>query len=109
MKFSISKSILAKNLGYVSKAIQSNSPIPALAGILFEVTEEGLILIGSNLEINIKSFIPKFDKEEQIFINEMGIAVLNNNFITEIVRKIEADTINFEIVDKLLTKVYLAL
>ncbi len=107
MKFSIEKNILEKNLNYVSKAIQSNTPIPALSGILFEITNEGLVLIGSNLEINIKAFIPKFEKEKELInIEEIGLVVLNNSFITEIVKKIDSEFINFEVIDSNIIKIY---
>lgn len=106
MHFTIKKSVLLKNLNYVSKAIVNNSPVPSLSGVLFELNNEGLVLIGSNLETNIKAFIPKtINSEEVMQINTLGSMVLNASFVNEIVRKIEDEHISFELLDQKMCKI----
>lgn len=100
MKFSIDKKILQNNLGFVNRAIDSKTPIPALNGIKFDLTEDGLILVGSSLETSIKAFIPKTVNDREIInSNSTGTIILNHNFITEIVKKVDEDIINFELID----------
>lgn len=100
MQFTINKKILQTNLNYVSKAVSSKTPIPALNGIKFELNNEGLILIGSGLELTIKAFIPKtVNDTEYITINKTGSIIVNENYISEIVKKVEDDQITFELID----------
>ena len=53
MKFTIKKEILLENLNYVSHAISTKNVIPVLAGIKFDLTDEGLYLVASDNEIDI--------------------------------------------------------
>ncbi len=100
MRFEINKNILMKNLNYVSKAISSKTPIPALSGIKFDLNNNGLILIGSSLETTITTFIPKIkDETEIITFDKTGTFIINEKYVTEIVRKIEEEIITFELID----------
>lgn len=106
MRFIISRSHLANGLNIVSKAVSNKTPIPVLTGIKFELREEGLTLIGSDTDLSISTFIPKeTSKDKIITIFEEGECVLQSKFITEIVRKIESDRIEFELVDGNLIKI----
>ena len=58
MRFIISKSHLVNGLNIVTKGVSHNTPIPVLTGVKFELKEDGLILIGSDTDISIKTFIP---------------------------------------------------
>lgn len=100
MQFQIDKKMLQTNLNYVSKAVSSKTPIPALNGIKFELNQEGLILIGSGLELTIKAFIPKVVNEKEIInIQTTGTMIVNETYITEIVKKVEDDFISFELIE----------
>lgn len=107
MEFSIKKSVLLHNLNYVSKAISSKSPIPALSGVKFDLTDDGLILIGSSLETTIKSFVPVSVNGEQVInIKSKGSVIINESYISEIVKKVEEDTINFELLDGSIIRIF---
>ena len=54
MNFKISKNVFYNYLQLVSKAISSNSPLPALSGIKIDVEKNKIILTGSDAEISIK-------------------------------------------------------
>ncbi|MFV0499006.1 MAG: DNA polymerase III subunit beta [Bacilli bacterium] len=100
MKFQINKKVLQNNLAYVSKAVFTKTPLAALNGIKFELNEDGLILIGSGLQLTIKAFIPKsVNDKEFINIISTGSMVLNENYITELVKKVDEETIEIELVD----------
>ena len=103
MKFTIEKNILLENLTYVSKAISIKNIIPILNGIKFELTDDGLALTASDSELTIKTFIPK---EKITQIEKTGTIIIQSKFITEIIRKMPSDIINFEVVDGLKIKIY---
>ncbi len=100
MHFQIDKKLLQTNLNYVSKAVSSKTPIPALNGIKFELNQEGLILIGSGLELTIKAFIPKVVNEKEIIsIKTTGSMILNESYISDIVKKVDDEKISFELIE----------
>ena len=103
MKFSIKKDILLENLNSVSHAVSSKNVIPVLAGIKFDLEEDGLYLISSDNEIDIKVFIEKkyIDK-----IDKTGSIVIQGKFLLDIVRKLPDGVINFEVVDGLKIMLY---
>lgn len=100
MRFIISKNYLVEALTIVSKAVTNKTPIPVLSGIKFELSEEGLTLTGSDTDLSISTFIPKEkNKDKIITIFDEGKCVLQSKYITEIIRKIDNDRIEFELVD----------
>lgn len=102
MRFQVKKDVLLDSILNVSRAISTKTPILALQGILFEVTNDGLYLTGSNTEYSIKTFIPK---SEDLQIEKTGSIVIQSRYIVEIVRKTNDEFINFEIVDGFLIKI----
>ena len=61
MKIKIKKDLLLENLNKVSKAISTKNLVPALAGIKFDLTKEGLTLTASDNDITIRSSIKNDD------------------------------------------------
>ena len=103
MKFSIKKEILLENLNYVSHAVSTKNVIPVLAGIKFDLTDEGLYLISSDNEIDIEVFI---DKKYIDKIDKTGSIVIQGKFLLDIVRKLPDGEINFEVIDGLKIMLY---
>lgn len=103
MKFAIQKNILLENLTYVTKAISIKNIIPILNGIKFELTEEGLSLTASDSDLTIKTFI---EAKEITNIDKTGVIIIQSKFITEIIRKMPTDIINFEVIDGLKIKIF---
>lgn len=106
MRFIISRNNLMNALNIASKAVTNKTPIAVLTGIKFELTEKGLTLIGSDTDLSISTFI-KADEgnEKNITIFETGSCVLNAKYVTEIIRKIEGDRVEIELVDGNLVKI----
>ena len=103
MKFSIDKGVILESLINVSKALPTKNIIPILNGIKFELTKEELALTASNSELTIKTII----KEKQIKkIETEGTIILQSKYIIDIIKKMPADVINFEVVDSLKIKIY---
>lgn len=103
MQFRILRTVLLSALNKVSRAVSTKSPLPVLTGIKFNLTDEKLILTGSDSDITIETTIAK--NEKVLDIKETGSIVLNGHYISEIVRKIESEYIDIEIIDGTLTRI----
>jgi len=97
MKIIIKKEILSENLNKVSKALSTKNLVPALAGIKFDLKEEGLTLTASDNDITIETFIPK---NNDMQIEEEGSIIIQGKYILDIVRKIPDEKINLEVFDE---------
>ena len=96
MKLKIKKNVLLEGLSNVSKAISSKNIIPILSGIKFEVFKDKLVLTASDNDITIQSVIEKGDN---LVIEDTGNIVIKGKYILDIIRKLDDDFINIEIVD----------
>ena len=106
MRFIISRDVLESSLNIVSKAVTNKTPIAVLTGIKFDLTEEGLNLTGSDTDLSISTFIPVENNSNQnITVFSTGSCVLNAKYITEIVKKIDSDRIELELIDSTLVKI----
>ncbi len=104
MKLKIKKELLLENLNKVSKAISTKNLIPTLAGIKFDLTNNGLILTASNNDITIQKFI-KLEKEN-MNIEKEGVVILQGKDIVDIVRVIPEEEINIEVFDDAKVLIY---
>ena len=102
MKFTIEKNILLENLTNVVKAISTKNIIPILNGVKFELNEEGLFLTASDSELTIRSFIEKKDIKN---VENEGSIIIQSKYILDIIRKMPADLVNFELMDGLKIKI----
>jgi len=105
MKFKIAKKEFLDALNLSSKAISSTTPLPVLGGIKIVVTNESLILISSDSNISIKTAINNNDTSTLV-IEESGEVVIDAKYLLEIVRKIDSNFINVEIIDGTLVKIF---
>ena len=106
MRFIISRNRLLNALNVVSKAVTTRTPIAVLTGIKFELTEEGLNLVGSDTDLSISTNVKVEDNGDKVItVFETGSCVLNAKYITEIVRKLEGERVEIELVDGNLVKI----
>jgi DNA polymerase-3 subunit beta len=106
MIFKISKPIFSNALQTVSRAVSSNSPLPALAGIKITVKESSLTLIGSDSDISVKVELSnEINSNTNLVIESIGEMVIDSRFINEIVKKIDSNEIKFELIDGTLIKI----
>ena len=96
MKFKIKKNILLDALNNVSKALSTKNIIPILSGIKFDLTKEKLTLTASDNDITIQTTLLKDDNME---IDNTGSIVIKGKYILDIIRKLDDEWINLEIVD----------
>ena len=98
MKIKIKRELLLENLNKVSKALSTKNLVPALAGIKFDLTKEGLTLTASDNDITIRTFIPN---NEDMTIEEEGSIIITGRYILDIVRKLPDKFLNLEVFDEL--------
>ena len=96
MKLKIKKNVLFEALNNVSKAISSKNIIPILSGIKFDLSKEKLTLTASDNDITIVEEIEAKDIDE---IVSGGSIVIKGRYILDIIRKLDVDVINIEMVD----------
>ena len=105
MKFSIKKELLLDALTKVSKAISTKNLIPVLAGIKFELKKKKLTLTASDNDITIQTTIESTN-EEDFKIESEGSIVIQGKYILDIVRKLQKDYVNIEVIDDLKILIY---
>ncbi|NLA07525.1 MAG: DNA polymerase III subunit beta [Firmicutes bacterium] len=55
---SCDRELLAKGVGIVQRAVSSRSTLPILQGLLIETSNQGLHLVGTDLELSIETYVP---------------------------------------------------
>lgn len=96
MKFVINQEKLLEGLYNTSRAISPRNLIPILAGIKFDLKEEGLYLSASDTDISIRCLIEAKDIKE---ISAYGSIVIGGKYIVEIIKKLPNTDISIEVVD----------
>lgn len=102
MKFSINRDVLFTNLNNISKALSTKAPMPVLTGIKIDVKKNYITLTASNSEISIQA---KIDDPRNLFIEEVGTIVIPGKYFIEIVRKVEAKTIDIHTFENNMVKI----
>lgn len=103
MNFTISKTELLGALQNAAHAISPNSPQPALRGIKIDAADSRLTLTASDADISVRKVIEK-DETNNLNIIEEGSILIESRFLLEIVRKIDSQEIQIEVIDGALTK-----
>ena len=104
MKIKIKKDLLLEGLNKVSKAISTKNLIPILSGIKFELSKKGLTLTASDNDITIQAFIP--NEKDCMEIEKEGSIIIQGKYILDIVRKLQDEYINIEVIDELKILIY---
>lgn len=102
MKFTINRNLFIENLNNVMRAISSRTTIPILSGIKLVLTEDELILTGSDTDISIEIKIPV---SEDLTVESTGSIVLPARFFSEIIKKLPGKDFSFEVKDSFQTQI----
>ncbi len=88
MKFSCTKEELSNALQTAKHAVSTRSTRKALEGILFDIRGDDLVLNATDMNVGIKT---------QVKVNpqEKGAVIIDSNLISNIVSRLEGDTIQF--------------
>ncbi len=106
MRFTINREEFLKGLTVASRAVNPKSPTPALSNLKIELNENGLFITGSNYDLTIKTLVPYKIGEKEIIRNyKEGSILANCKIITDIARKLEAEELEFEVVDSVLATI----
>ncbi|APT18502.1 DNA-directed DNA polymerase III beta subunit [Amylolactobacillus amylotrophicus DSM 20534] len=100
MKFVINRNLFLENLNNVMRAISSRTTIPILTGIKLDLSEEELVLTGSDTDISIQI---KLAASEDLQISTTGSIVLPARFFSEIVKKLPGKDFSFEVTENFQT------
>lgn len=102
MKFTINRNLFIENLNNVMRAISSRATIPILSGIKLDLSEDQLVLTGSDTDISIKIKIPV---SEDLQVESTGSIVLPARFFSEIVKRLPGKDFSFEVKESFQTKI----
>ena len=92
MNFICSKQKLLEGISIVTKAITGKTTMPILEGIYLNATNEGLTLIGSDMDVSIETKV-----EAEVF--NQGSIVVDAKIFSEIIRKLPNSEIKIEITE----------
>lgn len=88
MRFSASSNDLIPAFQLVSKAVSPKSSLPVLTGIFMGWENDTLRLVATDLELGIEAFV-------NVKSESSGKVVLPEKYITEIVRRVPTETVQF--------------
>ncbi|CCI82373.1 DNA polymerase III subunit beta [Lactobacillus hominis] len=102
MQFTINRNLFLDNLNNVMRAISSRATIPILSGIKLDLSEQELVLTGSDTDISIEIKIPVND---DLTVESTGSIVLPARFFSEIIKKLPGKDFSFEVKESFQTKI----
>ncbi|KRL95130.1 DNA polymerase III subunit beta [Limosilactobacillus equigenerosi] len=97
MKFTINRLNFINELNNVLRAVSSKTTIPILTGLKLVVTNDELVLTGSNADISIESTVTQQMGAFELVIDEPGEIVLPARFFSEIVKKLPDEMVTLEV------------
>lgn len=102
MKFTVNRNLFVDNLNNVMHAISSRTTIPILSGIKLNLTEDELLLTGSDSDISIEIRIPV---SEDLTVESTGAIVLPARFFSEIIRRLPGKEFSLEVKESFQTQI----
>ncbi|MGQ5708564.1 DNA polymerase III subunit beta [Lactobacillus sp. PSON] len=102
MQFTINRNLFIENLNNAMRAISSRATIPILSGIKLVLTNDNLLLTGSDTDISIEIKIPVSDDLQVI---STGSIVLPARFFSEIIKKLPGKDFSFEVKESFQTRI----
>ncbi|MFD1392720.1 DNA polymerase III subunit beta [Lacticaseibacillus jixianensis] len=103
MKFTITRATFIKSLNDVSRAITSKTTIPILTNLKMDLTDNALILTGSDADISIESKIDATSEQNDLQIASTGSITVPARFFTEIVKRLPEKTMTVDVQDNFQT------
>lgn len=103
MKFTITRATFIKTLNDVSRAISTKTTIPILTGLKLVLSDDGLVLTGSDADISIESRIDANSEKNDLQIESTGSIVLPARFFGDIVKRLPDAKMTLEVQDNFQT------
>ena len=98
--FSINKNLFLQALNTTKRAISSKNAIPILSTVKTDVTNEGVTLIGSNGQIQLKILFLKKMKIAGLLITSLGSILLEASFFINVVSSLPDVTLDFKEIEQ---------
>ena len=100
MRFTIKREEFLKGLNTAGRAVSNKIAMPVLENLKLDLTDRGLFITGSNLDISIKTQVPYKLGEEEIIRNyKEGSTLIKAKLIMDIARKMDSDEITLDVID----------
>lgn len=97
MKFTINRPAFIGQLNNVLRAISSKTTLPILTGLKMVVSNDGILLTGSNSDITIESSITSSDDQYELTVDEPGAIVLPARFFIDIIKKLPDKNVTIQV------------
>lgn len=104
MFFKINKKEFLDNINIVSRAVSINSPLPVLHNIKLTVKKDYVQLTASDSDISIQTSIYA-NNNSSLEIKDEGNILLDGKYLSDVIRKIDSETVEVEILDGYLTSI----
>lgn len=106
MKLTINREQLLKGLNTVTRSINDKHALPVLRNIKLTLDVKGLNLVGTNNELTISTTIPYKIGEHDVIRNyREGSILVSSKLLSEIVRRVEGESITIEVIDGTIVQV----
>lgn len=106
MKFAISRLHLLNGLNTAARAVSPKNPNPLLTGLRLALSDSGLSITGSDSDVTIVTTIPTMHLGENIIRASVeGTVLVSSKYITEVVRKLEGERLELELLDNSVLKI----
>ncbi|WP_407894714.1 DNA polymerase III subunit beta [Lacticaseibacillus sp. N501-2] len=103
MKFTITRATFIKKLNDVSRAISSKTTIPILTGLKLVLSDNGLVLTGSDADISIEARIDANSETNDLQIESTGSIVLPARIFNEVVKRLPDAKMTVDVQDNFQT------
>ena len=106
MRFTIDKESFNKAIGIVGHAIGGKNANPVLLCFKLEITNSGLIVVGYNQEIAIRTLVP-FEVDGRTMVRDysLGGTLIQAKLLNDVVRRMEGNEITIEVIDNSIAKI----
>ncbi|RKS80357.1 DNA polymerase-3 subunit beta [Motilibacter peucedani] len=81
MRFRVQREVLAEAVAWAARSLPARPPVPVLAGLLVEATDEGLVLAGFDYEVSARVTV-------EAEVSEPGRALVSGRLLADICRSL---------------------
>jgi len=92
VKFRVERDVLADAVGWAARSLPTRPPLPVLAGLLLEATDDGLVLSSFDYEVSARV-------EVDAQISDPGRALVSGRLLAEIVRSLPTKPVDIVVDD----------
>ncbi|MDR2832487.1 MAG: DNA polymerase III subunit beta [Streptococcaceae bacterium] len=99
MSLTMNRQAFLNNLRITIRAIASKTTIPILTGVKLVLTNDGLMMTGSNVDISIETFLKSDDEKANMRIHSTGGIVMDARLLNNIVAQLPQEDFTMEVME----------